>query len=270
VEDDQARELAALYTPEIGVQAMPSGEMVYLPDEDRYELATALPSNAQTLSLSETQVREEYLAKGKPLPEWFTRKEIRAILLDSYPPRDRQGFCIWFTGLPSSGKSTVAEALIVMLMEHGRQVTMLDGDAVRTHLSKGLSFSKDDRDTNILRVGFVASEIVRHNGAVICAAVSPYRHTRDQVRAMVTNQSPDGDAFIEVFVDTPVEECERRDVKGFYAQARDGKIKGFTGVDDPYEPPLNPEIRLSTIDTTAAGNAARIVEFLLTRGLISW
>jgi sulfate adenylyltransferase len=270
VEDDQARELAALYTPEIGVQAMPSGEMVYLPDEDRYELATALPSNAQTLSLSETQVREEYLAKGKPLPEWFTRKEIRAILLDSYPPRDRQGFCIWFTGLPSSGKSTVAEALIVMLMEHGRQVTMLDGDAVRTHLSKGLSFSKDDRDTNILRVGFVASEIVRHNGAVICAAVSPYRHTRDQVRAMVTNQSPDGDAFIEVFVDTPVEECERRDVKGFYAQARDGKIKGFTGVDDPYEPPLNPEIRLSTIDTTAAQNAARIVEFLLTRGLISW
>lgn len=269
VEDDQARELVARYTSKIGVQAMASGEMVYLPDEDRYELATALPPNAHTLSLSETQVREEYLAEARPLPEWFTRKEIRAILANSYPPRDRQGFCIWFTGLPSSGKSTVAEALIEMLMEHGRQVTMLDGDVVRTHLSKGLTFSKEDRDTNILRVGFVASEIVRHHGAVICAAVSPYRHTRDQVRAMVANQSPDGDAFIEVFVDTPAEECERRDVKGFYAQARDGKIKGFTGVDDPYEPPLAPEVRLSTTDTTATQNAARIVEFLRGRGLIS-
>jgi sulfate adenylyltransferase len=223
VEHDQARELVIHHSMEIGIQAMPAGE----------------------LSLSETEVREE----GKLLPEWH-----------------RQGFCIWFTGLPSSGKSTVAESLIVMLMEHGRQVTMLDGDVVRTHLSKGLGFSREDRDTNILRVGFVASEIVRHNGAVICAAVSPYRHTRGQVRAMIANHSPD--AFIEVFVDTPSEECERRDVKGFYAQARDGKIKGFTGVDDPYEPPLSPEIRLSTTDTTATQNAARIVQFLLTRGLI--
>jgi sulfate adenylyltransferase len=180
----------------------------------------------------------------------------------------RRGFCIWFTGLPSSGKSTVAEALIGMLTEHGRQVTMLDGDVVRTHLSKGLGFSREDRDTNILRVGFVASEIVRHQGAVICAAVSPYRHTRDQVRAMVASHSPSPDAFVEVFVDTPAEECERRDVKGFYAQARDGKIKGFTGVDDPYEPPLAPEVRLTTTGTTAAQNAVRIVEFLRARSLI--
>lgn len=184
------------------------------------------------------------------------------------PIRDRQGFCIWFTGLPSSGKSTVAEALLGMLMEYGRQVTVLDGDVVRTHLSKGLSFSREDRDTNILRIGFVASEIVRHDGAVICAAVSPYRHTRDQARAMVSNHSSHGDAFIEVYIDTPAEECERRDVKGFYAQARDGKIRGFTGVDDPYEPPLAPEIRLSTTNTTAAQNAARIVEFLRAKGLL--
>lgn len=265
----QTRQLEGRHGAEIGVQAMPMGEMVYLADEDRYEVAAALPPNARTLSLSETEVREEYLSKGKPLPEWFIRKEIAAILANSYPPRDRQGFCIWFTGLPSSGKSTVAEALMVMLMEYGRQVTMLDGDVVRTHLSKGLTFSKEDRDTNILRVGYVASEIVRHNGAAICAAVSPYRHTRDQARAMVASHSLRGDAFIEVFVDTPAEECERRDVKGYYAQARDGKIKGFTGVDDPYEPPLDPEIRLSTIDTTAAQNAARIVEFLRIRGLIA-
>jgi sulfate adenylyltransferase len=268
VDPGEAFEQLARHSAEIGIQPMPSGEIVYLPGEDRYELAAALPPHAPTLSLTETELREEYLAKGKPLPEWFTHKEIAEILVNSYPPRYRQGFCIWFTGLPSSGKSTVAEALIEMLMEHGRQVTVLDGDVVRTHLSKGLSFSREDRDTNILRIGFVAAEIVRHHGAVICAAVSPYRHTRDQARAMV-NHSSHGDAFIEVYIDTPVEECERRDVKGFYAQARDGKIKGFTGVDDPYEPPLSPEIRLPTTATTAAENAARIVEFLRTRGLIS-
>jgi sulfate adenylyltransferase len=263
------RELMARHSAELGVQVMPFHEMVYLPDGDRYELSADVPAHVRTLSLSEDAVRDEYLAKGKLLPEWFTRKETAAILADSYPPRDRQGFCIWFTGLPSSGKSTVAEALIVMLMEHGRQVTMLDGDVVRTHLSKGLSFSREDRDTNILRVGFVASEIVRHNGAVICAAVSPYRHTRNQVRALLANDSSRDDAFIEVFVDTPVEECERRDVKGFYAQAREGKIKGFTGVDDPYEPPLSPEVHLSTSGVTAVQNAAHIVEFLRSRGLIA-
>jgi sulfate adenylyltransferase len=262
-------ELVTRHSAETGVRAMPPDEMVYLVDEDRYERAPALPPGARTLSLPETEVREEYLAKGRPLPEWFTRKEIAAILSNSYPPRHLRGFCIWFTGLPSSGKSTVAEALIGMLMEHGRQATMLDGDVVRTHLSKGLTFSREDRDTNILRVGFVAAEIVRHNGVAICAAVSPYRHTRNQVRAMVANHSTHDDAFIEVFVDTPAEECERRDVKGFYAQARDGKIRGFTGVDDPYEPPLAPEIRLSTTDSTAVQNAALIVEFLLTRGLLA-
>jgi sulfate adenylyltransferase len=237
-----AHELAEHHSAEMGVQMAPYDK----------------PVNA----IPEAEVREEYLAKGRPLPDWFAREEIAAILANSYPPRHKRGFCVWFTGLPSSGKSTVAEALIVMLMEHGRQVTMLDGDVVRTHLSKGLGFSKEDRDTNILRIGFVASEIVRHNGAVICAAVSPYRHTRDRARAMM------GDAFIEVFIDTPAEECERRDVKGFYAQAREGKIQGFTGVDDPYEPPLTPEIRLSTTGTTAGENAGRIVEYLITRGLL--
>jgi sulfate adenylyltransferase len=259
----EARDLLMRHSEEIGVRTMAYEEMVYVADEDRYEEVSAVPVKAPTLSISGTQVREKYLAEGKPLPEWFTRRETAAILASSYPPRHLQGFCIWFTGLPSSGKSTVAEVLTVMLMEHGRQVTLLDGDVVRTHLSKGLGFSKEDRDTNILRIGFVASEIVRHNGAAICAAVSPFRNTRNQVRVMMR----DG-AFVEVFVDTPIEVCEQRDVKGFYAQARSGKIKGFTGVDDPYEPPLGAEIRLTTTDASPEESAERIRQFLLARGLL--
>jgi len=259
----EARELAVRSSQEIGIRVMPFDEMVYLADEDRYEEISAVPPKTRTLSISGTEVREQYLAKGQPLPEWFTRRETAAILAASYPPRHLQGFCVWFTGLPSSGKSTLADALTVMLMEHGRQVTLLDGDVVRTHLSKGLGFSKEDRDTNILRIGFVAAEIVRHNGAVLCAAVSPFRHTRDQVRAMVRD-----DAFVEVFVDTPLEVCEQRDVKGFYARARVGSIKGFTGVDDPYEPPQAPEIHLSAAAENPEALAERIRQLLLARGFL--
>jgi sulfate adenylyltransferase len=140
--------------------------------------------------------------------------------------------CVWFTGLSGAGKSTTAEVLTTLLLEHGRQVTLLDGDVVRTHLSKGLGFSREDRDTNIRRIGFVASEIVRHGGIAVCAAISPYRATRNEVRQMVG-----ADRFVEVFIDTPLEECERRDSKGMYAMARRGEISGWTGIDDPYEPP---------------------------------
>ena len=233
---------------EIGVKCLPYEEMVYLADEDRYEQVTEIQPNRKVFSISGTQVRDNYLTKGRLLPSWFTRKETAEILSSAYPARNKQGFCIWFTGLPSAGKSTIADILTVMLMEHGRQVTILDGDVVRTHLSKGLGFSREDRDTNIVRIGYVASEIVRHHGAVICAAVSPYRETRNRVRAMMRN-----DAFIETFVDTPVEICEQRDVKGFYGKARAGVIKGFTGVDDPYEAPANPEITLSHRQRDAAG-----------------
>jgi sulfate adenylyltransferase len=173
------------------------------------------------------------------------------------PARQQQGFCIWFTGLSGAGKSTTADIVTVLLQERGRQVTVLDGDVVRTHLSKGLGFSREDRDANIRRIGFVAAEIVRHGGAVICAAVSPYRAARDEVRSLVGK-----DRFVEVFVDTPIAECERRDVKGMYARARQGKIQGFTGVDDPYEPPLNPELTLDTIASGPEGNAHRILNHL--------
>ncbi len=208
-------------------------------------------------------IRRDYLEAGRALPESLARPEVAAILDSAYPPRARQGFVIWFTGLPSAGKSSIADALTVMLNGSGRQLTVLDGDAVRTHLSKGLSFSRDDRDTNILRIGFVASEISKHGGAVICAAVSPYAATRKQVRSML----PEGH-FIEVFVDTPASICERRDVKGFYAKARNGEIRGFTGVDDPYEPPASPEITLPTAMRTPEENALEILRYLANQGFI--
>ena len=142
-------------------------------------------------------------------------------------------------------------------------MTVLDGDVVRTHLSKGLGFSREDRDTNILRIGFVASEIVRHHGVVICAAVSPYRSARNEVRKMVGEEQ-----FIMVYVDTPIEVCEQRDSKGMYARARRGEIKGFTGVDDPYEPPHQPEITLNTVDRSPEENARVILKFLEKDGFL--
>lgn len=260
---NDARQLLARHADEIGVKALAYDEMVYLPDADRYEQVTRVPAGARTLSLSGTDVREKYLAPGIELPRWFTRPETAAILANAYPPLHKHGFCIWFTGLPSAGKSTIAEILTVLLMEHGRQVSLFDGDVVRTHLSKGLGFSREDRDTNILRIGFVAAEIAHHGGAVICAAVSPYRATRNQVRAMMRPGH-----FIETFVDTPVDVCEQRDVKGFYAKARAGEIKDFTGVNDPYEPPVSPEIRLQTGGVTAEENARIIIRYLEGRGFL--
>ncbi len=258
-----AQEMLVQHEEEIGVKMVPFQWMVYLPEEDRYEAIDKVPEGAKVLTISGTQVREEYLAKGKHLPEWFTRPETAEILAETHPPRHKQGFCIWFTGLSGSGKSTTAQALVPMLMEYGRQVTVLDGDVVRTHLSKGLGFSKEDRDTNILRIGFVAGEIVRHGGGVVCAAISPYRATRQRVREMV------GDGhFIEVFMDTPLEVCEERDVKGLYAKARRGEIKGFTGIDDPYEAPVNPEITLQAVGVTPEDNARRIVAYLLEQGYL--
>ncbi|HID87281.1 MAG TPA: bifunctional sulfate adenylyltransferase/adenylylsulfate kinase, partial [Anaerolineae bacterium] len=258
-----AQELVQRHSEELGVGVIPFHNLVYLPDEGRYEELSKVPAGVRTAFISGTEVREEYLNNGRPLPSWFTRPEVAEILAETYPPRHKQGVCVWFTGLPASGKSTTAEVLTVLLQEHGRQVTLLDGDVVRTHLSKGLGFSKEDRDTNIRRIGFVASEIVRHGGTVVCAAVSPYRATRNDVRNMVGK-----DHYIEVFVDTPLEVCERRDTKGLYAKARRGEIKGFTGIDAPYEPPRHPEIRLDTVNHTAEENARLILNYLMERGFI--
>ena len=258
-----AQELVTRFSDELGVKMVPFRELRYLPDEDRYEEASRIAPNRETLSISGTQVRNDYLYKGRQLPAWFTRREVAEILSESYPPAHRQGVCIWLTGLCGSGKSTTADVLTVLLMENGRQVTVLDGDVVRTHLSKGLGFSKADRDINIRRIGFVAGEIVRHGGTVICAAVSPYRATRNNVRNLVGSHH-----FIEVFVDTPLDVCEERDVKGLYAKARRGEIKNFTGIDDPYERPQHAEVTLDTVSSTPQKNAHLIVAYLKQRGFI--
>jgi sulfate adenylyltransferase len=258
-----AQNLVAEYSEELEITPVPFLNMVYLPDDGRYVEASEVPEGVRTASISGTQVRDDYLNQGRNLPVWFTRTEVAEILSETYPPRHKQGFCVWFTGLSGAGKSTTAEVLTMLLLEAGRQVTVLDGDVVRTHLSRGLGFSKEDRDINIRRIGFVASEIVRHGGVAVCAAVSPYRATRNDVRNMV------GDGhYIEVFVDTPLEICEKRDAKGMYAKARRGEIRGFTGIDDPYEPPEHAEIVLNTQDETPEENAHLILDFLAAQGLI--
>ncbi len=258
-----AQELVARHEAELGVKMIPFLQFVYLPEEDRYEEISKVPAGAKTADISGTQVRRDYLNAGRLLPEWFTRPEVAEILAESYPPRHKQGVCIWFTGLSGAGKSTTAEVLTQLLLEFGKTLTVLDGDVVRTHLSKGLGFSKEDRDTNIRRIGWVAAEITRHGGTTICAAISPYRAIRNEVRAMVGS-----DHFVEVFVDTPLEVCEQRDYKGMYAKARRGEIKGFTGIDDPYEAPEHPEITLDTVNNTPEENARKIIDYLARQGLL--
>ena len=259
-----AHELAERHQDEIGVRPVFFKEFVYLPDEDRYEQTDAVREGTKTFSISGTEVRDGYLRKGRTLPAWYTRPEVAAILTQAHPPRERQGFCIWLTGLPSAGKSTIANILETRLNENGRRVTLLDGDVVRTHLSRGLGFSKEDREVNVLRIGFVASEIVRHEGVVLCAAVSPYRSTRDQVRSRFG-----AGRFIEVFVNTPFEVCKIRDVKGLYARALAGEVKSFTGVDDPYEAPLRPELEIETVSQSPEEAAAAILEYLQKEALIA-
>jgi len=262
-----AQEMMKTYGTELSVKMIPFEELVYLPDEDRYVEGKDVPVGARALNISGTQVRDDYLGKGRLLPEWFTRPETVEILREMYPPRHKQGFCIWFTGLSGAGKSATTQVLTSLLLERGREVTILDGDVVRTHLSKGLGFSKEDRDTNILRIGFVASEIVRAGGAVVCAAISPYRATRNEARKMV------GENFITVYMDTPIEVCEQRDVKGLYAKARQamqaGRPMGFTGVDDPYEPPINPEITLRGHEASPEENARIIFQYLSDQGYLN-
>ena len=235
-----AQEMMTRHAEEIGIEPLTFDPLVYSHRRRAFLPGPEVPASEAT-SISGTELRDEYLAMGKPIPEWFTRPETARILGETDPPTWQRGFCVWLTGLPAAGKSSIAELLEGHLVERGRTVTMLDGDAVRSHLSRGLGFSREDRDENVLRVGFVAREVVRHGGIAICALVSPFRSTRDRVRTRIGPR-----AFLEVFVDAPLQVCAQRDPKGLYARAREGKITDLTGVQQAYEPPEAPFLRLDT------------------------
>jgi sulfate adenylyltransferase len=240
----QAQELVERFADELGVQVVPFKLMVFVPSQDQYMPVDDVPEGVEYATISGTEQRER-LRDGRPLPEWFTYPEVADELHRAYPPAAKQGFTVFFTGLSGSGKSTIANALASKLQELGsRRVTLLDGDIVRKNLSSELGFSKQDRDTNIRRIGFVASEISKHGGVAICAPIAPYAATREAVRADV---EAGGGGFILVYVSTPLDVCESRDRKGLYAKARSGQIKEFTGVSDPYEVPEDADVILDTV-----------------------
>jgi len=263
-ECDRARRIATEFSEEIGVEIVPFEEMVYLPFEDEYRSVDRVPEGTQTISLTGSDIRRR-IREGRRIPDWATFQEVVNELQKAYPPPRRQGFTVFLTGLSGAGKSTVAKVLYSRFLEIGdRPVTLLDGDIVRRNLSSELSFSKEHRDINVLRIGFVASEITKNRGIAICAPIAPYHYTRDEIRRVIEEYG----GFIEAHVATPIEECEKRDRKGMYAKARAGLIKGFTGVDDPYETPENPEIRLDTTDMTPVEAAQEILLFLGKKGYI--
>jgi sulfate adenylyltransferase len=235
-----AQELLRAHEPELGVKMVPFKQLVYVEDHDTYLPVDEVPSGLRTLDISGTELRQR-LAEGRDLPGWFTFPEVADELRRTHPPRHRQGFTVFLTGLSGAGKSTIANALLIKLMEMGgRPVTLLDGDIVRKHLSSELNFSKEHRDINIRRIGFVASEITRNGGIALCAPIAPYDGVRKEVRAMVEP----GGGFMLVYVATPIEICEQRDRKGLYAKARAGLVKEFTGISDPYEEPADAEVTL--------------------------
>jgi len=239
-----AQELMEKFEDELEIKMVPFKMMVYVESKAEYVPVDEVPEGEKVLNISGTEFRRR-LAEGLEIPDWFSYPEVVEELRRTYPPRHRQGFTVFFTGLSGSGKSTIANALMVKLMEMGgRPVTLLDGDVVRKNLSKGLGFSKEDRDTNILRIGYVASEITKNGGAAICAPIAPYAVTRARVRESISGFG----GYIEVHVSTPLEVCEARDRKGLYALARAGKIKEFTGISDPYEAPEDPEVRIDTTE----------------------
>ncbi len=259
-----AQELVTAYKDEIGIQMVPFREMVYLQNRKQYAPADEIQSGEAILNLSGTELRRR-LQTGEDIPEWFSFTNVIEELRRTHPPRDRQGFTVFFTGLSGAGKSTIANALMAKLMQAGgRQLTLLDGDIVRKHLSSELGFSKEHRNINILRIGYVASEITKNGGIAICAPIAPYAATRREVRELI---EPYG-AFIEVHIATPLAECERRDRKGLYKLAREGKIKQFTGIDDPYEAPENAEVVIDTLALSPSEATDLIIAKLTEFGLL--
>lgn len=261
-----AQDLVVQHQDEIGIKMVPFRLMVYVPEDDAYEpIDEVQEAGKEFKMISGTQLRQA-LADGAEIPAWFSYPEIVAELRKSHPPRAKQGFTVFFSGLSGSGKSTIANALMVKLLEDGsRSVTLLDGDVVRTNLSKGLGFSREDRSTNVQRIGYVASEVTKAGGIAVCAPIAPYEADRRANRDLIESQG----GYIEVFVDTPLEECEKRDVKGLYAKARAGIIKEFTGISDPYEAPKNAEVVLDTVAHSEDECAEQVIAYLRAEGYLA-
>lgn len=260
-----AQELLKSFSDRIGIEMVEFKMMVYVEDKSEYMSIDSVPDGLKTLNISGTELRHR-LENDLDIPDWFTYPEIVQELKKTYPAKDSQGLTIFFTGLSGSGKSTIANGLLVKLKEHGkRNVTLLDGDIVRTHLSSELGFSKEHRDLNITRIGFVASEITKNGGIAICAPIAPYNESRNENNELISEHGN----YIEIYVSTPLSTCERRDTKGLYAMARQGKIKGFTGIDDPYEEPQNPSLSIDTTDITEEEAIQNVMLYLEKEGFLS-
>tara|TARA_Y100001970_G_scaffold285521_1_gene405524 strand:- start:282 stop:1925 length:1644 start_codon:yes stop_codon:yes gene_type:complete len=260
----EAQELLVKHEEEIGIKMVPFKMLVYVEDKQEYLEIDKLPEGSKSLSLSGTEFRRK-LEENEEIPEWFSYPEVVEELHRAYPPKDKQGFTIFFSGLSGSGKSTIANGLLIKLLEHGkRRVTLLDGDIVRTHLSSELGFSKEHREINVKRIGFVASEITKNGGIAICAPIAPFKDSRQVNRNLISQYG----AYIQVYVSTPIEECEKRDVKGLYAKARAGVLKGFTGIDDPYEEPINSELIIDTTSISQEEAVDQVCQYLQKKGFI--
>ncbi|MGD9366101.1 MAG: bifunctional sulfate adenylyltransferase/adenylylsulfate kinase [Desulfobacteraceae bacterium] len=254
---DQCRE-------DLGIELLRFDEMVYMPFEDVHQFISDIPEGVQSIKMNGVDIRER-IRTGRKVPGWASFPEVLDELRKGYPPPSRQGFTIFCTGLSGAGKSTIAKVLFSKMLEIGdRPVTLLDGDIVRHNLSSELTFSKEHRDINVRRIGFVASEITKNRGIAICAPIAPYERTRSEIRQAIEAHG----GFIEVHVSTPLEECEKRDRKGMYAKARAGLIKGYTGIDDPYEVPKTPELSIDTTQITPDEAAQEILLFLGQKGYI--
>lgn len=262
---EAARELALQYAPEIGITLVPSEGITYVPNRNGYASFNELEEGEETADISGTEFRRRLFA-GEPIPEWFSFPESIQELRVGIKKQQRRGVTVFFTGLSGSGKSTIATILATKLLEiQDREITLLDGDVIRNHLTSELGFSKEHRDLNVQRVGYVASEITKHGGIAICALIAPYTQARDKARELVEQYG----TFIEVHVATPIEVCEKRDVKGLYQKARQGIIKGFTGIDDPYEQPIHPELVIDTTEGGAENHAQTVITFLKEKGKIN-
>ncbi len=259
-----AQKIVSEHEDEIGIKMVPFKMMVYVKDIDKYMEIDKVPKEYKSLSISGTELRYR-LENNQDIPDWFSYPDIVDELHKVYPPKDKQGFTVFFSGLSGSGKSTIANGLLVKLLEHGnRRVTLLDGDIVRTHLSSELGFSKEHREINVKRIGYVASEITKNGGIAICAPIAPFKESRQFNRKLISDLG----TYIQVHVSTPLEECERRDVKGLYAKARAGILKGFTGIDDPYETPESSELKIDTTNISPEQAVQEVMLYLEQKGFI--